>query len=346
MPGLTQRASGSAFPGARHGAPPGRSAPCRALLPARAGGSCPESPGRLRLQPWPSPAPRGSHPPGAEPGSAQRGRRGGREQLGLRRRLLPSRRARRAWPVTAPAIQHPASRRAPPSRQAPAHRRPLAKVLQAAGSRPGPPSLPFPLPGPPLPSPAPVGGSRAPPPAVRGHGPARRPQRRRGSAPPRCPRAERAGARPEGPGSPPAAEGWRGSGAGSREPGAEPFVFPPRGESYREGSPPSLPRSGFQNRKHPVSHLQAALAVQLQICSHTEEVFNHAALCDIFRFPTVNLTSTPRPTALLAVSLSAAGQYLRKILYLSLRLPLMSQASVEPAKSNAQKKGCYPCHRS
>lgn len=56
-------------------------------------------------------------------------------------------------------------------------------------------------------------------------------------------------------------------------------------------------QSRFQNHNHPVSHLQVTLTIQLQICSHTEEVFNHAALYDIFRFPTVNLTSMSPTTA-------------------------------------------------
>lgn len=68
-------------------------------------------------------------------------------------------------------------------------------------------------------------------------------------------------------------------------------------------------QSSFQNHNHPVSHLQVTLTIQLQICSHTEEVFNHAALYDIFRFPTVNLTSMSRRTALLPFSLSAKQEH-------------------------------------
>lgn len=62
-------------------------------------------------------------------------------------------------------------------------------------------------------------------------------------------------------------------------------------------------QSSFQNHNRPVSHLQVTLTRQLQICSHTEEVFNHAALYDIFRLSTVNLTSMSHTTALLSFSL-------------------------------------------
>lgn len=189
------------------------------------------------------------HPPGAAPRRpARRGARSGagagagREAgsgSGAAGASFPLAGQGRALPVTAPGIQHPASRAAaPPSRQAPAHRRTLAKVLQAAGSGPPPPARR---------SPAPARGARAPPPAARGRGPARRPLRRRGSAPPAQPLPPRPartsgraakGARPPPPAS--AAEALAALRCRRPRPPAardQAVRLPPRGESYREVSP-------------------------------------------------------------------------------------------------------------
>lgn len=280
---------------------------------------------------------RQAHPPGAAPGSAgnvQRGwgQKGGGERVGLCRSLCPARRAGERLachgtedtascitsgsPSLTPGSSPPPhvsqgptgcwQRAAParPPQPGPGERRPGASTC-GAGPRPGPAPAPPPWLGTPcLASAAPASASRR---LAKG-GPAPLPRLRRH---------------------------WRRFGVGGRDPGPS-GSSSPRGKSYREVSPQIWWKSSFQNHNHPVSHLQATLTIQLQICSHTAEVLNHAALSDIFQVShckSDEYVSHDSFALVLPLSFGLLAATLKSSTF-ALQLPLTSQAFVESVKSS------------